>query len=383
MAVRRHCLGCTLRGAPENPANNSHGVCTTCASGPIHIPCDRVRLCSEAIGTWSKASPMDAFQQWDTGKGAVVPARKFYLSPTPDGNVALVFGSDVDASAVDKLLGGEVVKPNRPLPLRHCAGAKGLCSSICFGSASDHSCLAHQQRPASKRQRPTKLTQAAKKAKVAKVDSTDGFLCGLLGDEQEGDALDFESLRQLCDDGPVERLPSPVPSDSSRSTLSAPSSPTKESWPFAEWGELAPAAADVTLGEGDLLNTLDELLGTSACAADDEFDASACFGALLPNAPVTPNLALPKHLKVLERGPPTAKWAKPSAKPAAKPSAKPSAQATKWRPCTDLGPTNKPSQVAAPMPMPMPMPALKPAPKPAPKAKVTKSKCIWKSAIVL
>ena len=138
---------------------------------------------------------------------------------------------------------------------------------------------------------------------------------------------------------------------------------------------MAPAAADVTLGEGDLLNTLDELLGTSACAADDEFDASACFGALLPNAPVTPNLALPKHLKVLERGPPTAKCAKPSAKP--------SAQATKWRPCTDLGPTNKPSQVAAPMPMPMPMPALKPAPKPAPKAKVTKSKCIWKSAIVL
>ena len=98
------------------------------------------------------------------------------------------------------------MKPNRPLPLRHCAGAKGLCSSICFGSASDHSCLAHQQRPASKRQRSTKLTQAAKKAKV---DSTDGFLCGLLGDEQEGDALDFESLRQLCDDGPVERLPSP------------------------------------------------------------------------------------------------------------------------------------------------------------------------------
>ena len=372
------CLGCTLRGAPETLANNSHGVCTTCASGPIHIPCDRVRLCSEAIGTWSKASPMDAFQQWDTGKGAVVPARKFYLSPTPDGNVALVFGSDVDASAVDKLLGGEVVKPNRPLPLRHCAGAKGLCSSICFGSASDHSCLAHQQRPASKRQRPTKLTQAAKKAKVAKVDSTDGFLCGLLGDEQEGDALDFESLRQLCDDGPVERLPSPVPSDSSRSTLSAPSSPTKESWPFAEWGELAPAAADVTLGEGDLLNTLDELLGTSACAADDEFDASACFGALLPNAPVTPNL--PANLKKLgghapPQGPNAVKWAKPSAKP--------SAQATKWRPCTDLGPTNKPSQVAAPMPMPMPMPALKPAPKPTPKAKGTKSKCIWKSAIVL
>ena len=101
MAFRRTCIGCTLRGAPETPANNSHGVCTACASGPIHVPCDRVRLCSETIGTWSKASPLDAFQQWDTGKGAVVAARKFYLSPTPDGNVALVFRSDADATAAD------------------------------------------------------------------------------------------------------------------------------------------------------------------------------------------------------------------------------------------------------------------------------------------
>jgi hypothetical protein len=205
------------------------------------------------------------------------------------------------------------------------------------------------------------------------MDSTEGFLCGLLGDEEEGDALDFESLRQLCDDGPVERLPSPVHSDSSRSTISAPASPSKEDWPeFIGWEGVG--AADVSLGEGDLLNTLDELLGASASADDDEFDASACFGALLPNAPLTPNLALSKHLKVLERGPtpPAAKWAKPSA------------QAAKWRPRTDLGPTNKPSQPAAtPLPMPMPMPALKPAPKPAPKAKGTKSKCIWKSAIVL
>jgi hypothetical protein len=376
MAFRRTCIGCTLRGAPETPANNSHGVCTACASGPIHVPCDRVRLCSENIGTWSKASPLAAFQQWDTGKGAVVAARKFYLSPTPDGNVALVFRSDADASTADELLGvAVVVKPNRPLPLRHCAGAKGLCSSICFGSASDHSCLAHQRRPtaqqpASKRQRTTKPVQAAKQANM---DSTEGFLCGLLGDEEEGDALDFESLRQLCDDGPVERLPSPVHSDSSRSTISAPASPSKEDWPeFIGWEGVG--AADVSLGEGDLLNTLDELLGASASADDDEFDASACFGALLPNAPLTPNLALSKHLKVLERGPtpPAAKWAKPSA------------QAAKWRPRTDLGPTNKPSQPAAtPLPMPMPMPALKPAPKPAPKAKGTKSKCIWKSAIVL
>ena len=376
------CIGCTLRGAPETPANNSHGVCTACASGPIHVPCDRVRLCSETIGTWSKASPLDAFQQWDTGKGAVVAARKFYLSPTPDGNVALVFRSDADATAADKLLGNGVVKPNRPLPLRHCAGAKGLCTGICFGSASDHSCLAHQRRPSaqqpsSKRQRTTKPVQKAK------IDSTEGFLCDLLGDE-EGDGLSFESLRQLCDvEGSdqlrktgAHRLPSPVHSDSSRSTISAPASPkdNDESWPeFVGWEGVG--TADVTLGEGDLLNTLDELLGASA-ADDDEFDASACFGALLPNAPLTPNL--PAHLKMLgghapPHGPMLSKWAKPSA------------QAAKWRPRTDLGPTNKSGQTATPlpMPMPMPMPMSMPVLKPATKAKGTKSKCIWKSAIVL
>ena len=375
------CIGCTLRGAAKNPADNSHGVCTSCASGPIHVPCDRVRLCSETVGQWSKVSPHDAFQQWDTGKGAAMSARKFYLSPAPDGNVALVFRSDADASAADRLLGDAVVKPNRPLPLRHCAGAKGLCTSICFGSASDHSCLAHQRsrptagaKPASKRQRVTKPARS--------IDSTEGFLCGLLGDE-EGDALSFESLRQLCDvERPDQlrktdphRLPSPVHSDSSRSTISAPPSPKEESWPeFVGWGAWAPPAADVALEEGDLLSTLDELLGAPARADDDdEFDASACFGALLPNAPLTPNLALPGHVHVLEEhasshGPITAKWAKPSA------------QAARWRPRTDLGPTNKPNQAAPPLPLPLP--ALKPALKPAPKPK-GKSKCIWKSAIVL
>merc|ERR1719345_564793 len=169
------CFACTLRGAAKNPANNSHGVCTSCASGPIHVPCDRVRLCSETVGQWSKVSPHDAFQQWDTGKGAVMSARKFYLSPAPDGNVALVFRSDADASAADDLLGVAVVKPNLPLPLRHCAGAKGLCSSVCFGSASDHSCLAHQrcpsaQQPSSKRQRTTKPERSAAVLQAAKND---------------------------------------------------------------------------------------------------------------------------------------------------------------------------------------------------------------------
>ena len=375
------CVGCLIRGAPGANAHKSHGVCAACVAGPIHIPCDRVRLCSEALGKWSMTSPLDAFQQWDTGKGAVVSARKFYLSPTPDGNVALVFRSDADAAAMDHLLDGAVVKPNRPLPLRYCAGAKGLCTGICFGAASDSSCLAHQRsrRPPANKQPPPKRQRRAKGD--ASDDATEGFLCGLLGDA-EVDALSFESLRELCDDsnGPVERLPSPVHSNSSRSTLSAPSSPTKdESWPeFVGLGAWE-GAADVVLEEGDLLTTLDELLGaTATAAAADGFDA-ACFGALLPNAPLTPHLALPAHLRVLERkpSPSAAKWAKPSA------------QAARWRPRTDLGPTNKPNQAAPPLPtpalkpLPLPTPALKPAlVKPAPKPK-SKSKCIWKSAIVL
>ena len=87
------------------------------------------------MNKWPKTTPQDFFQQWDTGKGAVVSARKFYLSPTRDGNVALVFRSDADATAIDQLLGDAVVKPNRPLPLRYCAGAKGFCAVALGGDA--------------------------------------------------------------------------------------------------------------------------------------------------------------------------------------------------------------------------------------------------------
>ena len=80
------CLGCALReGSCGTAAGSWQAVCATCSTTPIHIPCDRVRLCPESLGKWSaRRAP---FMLWDTGAGAVVSARKFYLSPTPDGNV--------------------------------------------------------------------------------------------------------------------------------------------------------------------------------------------------------------------------------------------------------------------------------------------------------
>ena len=81
-----NCLGCVLRDAPRGPAPTcGRGVCATCSAAPIEIPCDRVRLAPEALGTWSVRR--DPYMLWDTGADAVVSARKFFLSPTPDGNV--------------------------------------------------------------------------------------------------------------------------------------------------------------------------------------------------------------------------------------------------------------------------------------------------------
>ena len=86
MPLAFNCLGCALRDAPTQDAPGSwKGVCATCATAPICVPCDRVRLCAENIGKWSVRR--DPFHLWDTGKGAVVSARKFYLTPSPDGNV--------------------------------------------------------------------------------------------------------------------------------------------------------------------------------------------------------------------------------------------------------------------------------------------------------
>ena len=36
-------------------------------------------MCPEGMGSWGQSR--EIFQSWDTGKGAVVPARKYSLTP--------------------------------------------------------------------------------------------------------------------------------------------------------------------------------------------------------------------------------------------------------------------------------------------------------------
>ena len=108
---------------------------------PLLVPSERVRLCPENMGTWGQSR--EIFQSWDTGKGAVVPARKYSLTPTPDGNVAVVFQDAGDAEKVDQLLGSLSVRPERPLPLRYCSSIKTFCPDSCFASQRDKSCMTH------------------------------------------------------------------------------------------------------------------------------------------------------------------------------------------------------------------------------------------------
>jgi len=108
---------------------------------PLLVPSERVRLCPESSGTWGQSR--EIFQSWDTGKGAVVPARKYSLTPTPDGNVAVVFQDAADADKVDQLLGPLSVRPERPLPLRYCSSIKTFCPDSCFASKRDKSCMSH------------------------------------------------------------------------------------------------------------------------------------------------------------------------------------------------------------------------------------------------
>ena len=100
---------------------------------PLLVPSDRVRMCPEGLGTWGQSR--EIFQSWDTGKGAVVPARKYSVTPTPDGtggSVAVVFQDAADAEKVDQLLGSLSVRPEKPLP-----GA--TCPRCCFGKCVNKS----------------------------------------------------------------------------------------------------------------------------------------------------------------------------------------------------------------------------------------------------
>ena len=143
----RACHACLLaadRSRRQNARSSWRRICDECSeiylTQPLLVPIERVRFCPDTLGAWGQSR--EIYQAWDTGRGAVVPARKYRL-PMLEGKVAVVFQDAANAETVDLLLGPLAVKPDRPFVLRYCSSIKSFCASDCFGTSKDKSCLAH------------------------------------------------------------------------------------------------------------------------------------------------------------------------------------------------------------------------------------------------
>ena len=142
------CHACLLladKSRSLNARSSWRRICDDCTeqyvNKPLPVPCERVRYCPDTLGLWGQSR--EIYQSWDTGLGAVVPARKYNLAPVPAGKVAVVLQDAADAMTVDRLLGPLATKPDKPFMLRYCSSIKSFCADDCFSSSQDKSCLAH------------------------------------------------------------------------------------------------------------------------------------------------------------------------------------------------------------------------------------------------
>merc|ERR1719183_1583120 len=212
-AASAPCHACLLRGDERKGPNaraSWRRICDDCAEdymSPLLVPCERVRLCPEGVGTWGQSR--EIFQSWDTGLGSTVPARKYNLKPTPDGNVAVVFQDAGDASMIDQLLGPMAVQPEKPLALRYCSSIKSFCADGCFASSRDKSCLTHvkprraQERTAEKleQQAANKRTHAEMELRTSGDDESwlfDDILAPACPFDDE-DGISVQSLSDICE----------------------------------------------------------------------------------------------------------------------------------------------------------------------------------------
>ena len=101
------CHACLLLADERrdlNARSSWRRICDDCAdkfvNKPLPVPVERVRICPDTLGVWGQSR--EIYQSWDTGLGTVVPARKYNLSPVPDGKVAIVLQDAADAATVDQ-----------------------------------------------------------------------------------------------------------------------------------------------------------------------------------------------------------------------------------------------------------------------------------------
>ena len=154
------CHACLLlagNGRKLNARSSWRRICDECSdlfvTNALPVPISRVRYVPEELGIWGQSR--EIYQQWDTGLGATVAARKYALAAVPAGKVAVVLQDATDANTVDYLLGPLATRPDRPFLLRYCSSIKSFCADDCFSAAHDKSCLAHIKQRKPEPQHPT------------------------------------------------------------------------------------------------------------------------------------------------------------------------------------------------------------------------------------
>jgi hypothetical protein len=299
------CHACLLRADDRRSlkARSSwRRICDECAekyvNKPLPVPIERVRFCPDNLGVWGQSR--EIYQSWDTGLGTVVPARKYILSPVPDGKVAVVLQDAADAQTVDRLVGALAVKPDRPFLLRYCSSIKSFCADNCFGGSRDKSCMAHiKQRmkqqtecnPVMTKPQPrcpsiSLVSRPLPPQKAPQSLADAGWLddfCGIaaLGEDDDDGAMNLDDIHDLCqpaeagDEGTsMVNLGAYLQEGDARPSGRASSSATVSTAHAAD----SPRASDDSSWMGDDAdpdNILSSLLGNDITATSDVWTSSS------------------------------------------------------------------------------------------------------------
>jgi hypothetical protein len=400
------CHACLLladKSRSLNARSSWRRICEDCTNQyvnhPLPVPSERVRYCPDTLGLWGQSR--EIYQSWDTGLGAVVPARKYNLAPVPAGKVAVVLQDAADAKTVDRLLGPLAIKPDKPFMLRYCSSIKSFCADDCFSSSQDKSCLAHikQRKSENGIQRPAESKGGSAQARreeqpkpeelcveATPDDQDNGWLLNEIptlwdgngddcfGDFALGDIYDLSgpSLLSTTDD-PLTCLPPRAvsPADTVETMLPTPRESPDLPREVAHRGEGILTGLDNLLGVGTDAEA--DVSSWTQSAVDVAFDDA--LGAALNAAPAPRGFTVPRGLKAREPVP-----GRQESKGANAPASKP----YMWAPGASRSkPLISKPQDFKPIRIPTAKLPQKPAAADASRQGPTqKAKCVWKQQIM-
>ena len=293
------CHACLLLADERrdlNARSSWRRICDDCAdkfvNKPLPVPVERVRICPDTLGVWGQSR--EIYQSWDTGLGTVVPARKYNLSPVPDGKVAIVLQDAADAATVDRLIGPQSVKPDRTFLLRYCSSIKSFCADQCFGSPRDKSCMTHikqrmrpadqkcmvrpqQKRPMADFEPPTKREPQNLQNPYDAAFSDASWLLDEIAALGESNDVDMGLRTWAADDSTAMLAACLQPGTASSSSSDTSSSATPpDSPPSDDPVRLgAPSSWNGEKDPDNILNSLSSLLGEDDHAVNDSWTPSA------------------------------------------------------------------------------------------------------------